>query len=203
MLNQDYWEQKYQEKSTPWDIRQAAPPFVSLLSSADAPIPGRIAVLGCGRGYDAVLFAQKGFEVIGFDFATSAIAEATEIAKLAGFDIKFLQRDIFDLPAEFPNYFDYILEHTCFCAIDPTRRQDYVQVAKSILRYQGRLIGLFFTHNRSGGPPFGATPKEIQEYFQADFEIDFLIPAVNSVVSRQGEEHLGVFKVRKIGTAVQ
>lgn len=197
MPNPEYWEQKYQEKNTRWDIGQAAPPFVSLLSSSNTPAPGRIAVLGCGRGYDAVLFAKHGFEVIGFDFATSAIVEAEEIAHVTNCDIKFLQRDIFDLPVEFEGYFDYILEHTCFCAIDPIQRHPYVQVASSILKSHGRLIGLFFTHNRPGGPPFGATPEEIREYFQADFKIHYLNPVVNSVPSRQGEEHLGLFELIK------
>jgi methyl halide transferase len=35
-----------------------------------------MAVLGCGRGYDALLFASHGFEVVGFDFAPMAIAQA-------------------------------------------------------------------------------------------------------------------------------
>ncbi|BAZ12070.1 thiol methyltransferase 1-like protein [Calothrix sp. NIES-4071] len=195
MPNQEYWEQKYQEQNTRWDIGQAAPAFVSLLSSNKAPTPGRIAVLGCGRGYDAVLFAKHGFEVIGFDFATGAIVEAERIARSANCDIKFLQCDIFDLPAYFTGYFDYILEHTCFCAIDIERRLSYVQVASSILKPQGQLIGLFFTHNRPGGPPYGATPEEIKQYFQADFKVDSLIPVVNSVPSRTGEEHLGLFTV--------
>jgi methyl halide transferase len=193
MPNQEYWEQKYQEKNTRWDIGQAAPAFVSLLSSDQAPPSGRIAVLGCGRGYDAILFAKHGFEVIGFDFATSAITEASEIAKSANCDIKFLQQDIFDLPAHFTGYFDYILEHTCFCAIEPERRPNYIQVASSILKSQGQLIGLFFTHNRPGGPPFGTTPEEIKKYFQADFKINYFNPVTNSVPSRQGEEHLGIF----------
>lgn len=196
MPNQEYWEQHYQEQNTRWDIGQAAPPFVSLLSCNKAPTPGRIAVLGCGRGYDAVLFAKHGFEVIGFDFAISAIVEATELARVTNCDIKFLQRDIFDLPKEFTGYFDYILEHTCFCAIDIERRLSYVQVASSILKSQGQLIGLFFTHNRPGGPPFGATPEEIRQYFEADFKIHYLNSVANSVPSRQGEEHLGLFSLR-------
>ncbi len=195
MPNPEYWEQKYQEQNTRWDIGEAAPPFVSLLSSSSAPLPRRIAVLGCGRGYDAVLFAKHGFEVIGFDFATSAIVEAEQIAKSENCDIKFLQRDIFDLPKEFTGYFDYILEHTCFCAIDIERRLSYVEVASSILKPHGQVIGLFFTHNRPGGPPFGATPEEIREYFQDNFKIHYLNPVANSVSSRQGEEHLGLFEL--------
>lgn len=188
MTNSEYWENCYQEGTTRWDLGQAAPPFVSLLNSTDAPSPGRVAVLGCGRGYDALLFSDRGFKVIGFDFAASAITDATTLAKTAKSPAQFLQRDIFDLPEEFDSYFDYIVEHTCFCAIDPIQRPAYVQVAKSILKPQAELIGLFFTHNRPGGPPFGVTPKEIQEYFAKDFEIISLIPATNSIPKRQGEE---------------
>jgi methyl halide transferase len=196
MPNQEYWEQRYQEGTTRWDIGKAAPPFVSFLQSSPPPA-GRVAVLGCGRGYDAILFAQFGFEVVGFDFADLAITEATALAKSIDSQVKFLQRDIFDLPAEFPNNFNYVVEHTCFCAIDPAMRPNYVQVVKSILKPQGELIGLFFTHNRLGGPPYGATPEEIEDYFQANFEIISLKPAINSVSERQGEEHLGQFRVVK------
>lgn len=191
VTNSEYWEQRYQEQRTRWDLGQAAPPFVSLLQSPTAPSPGRTAVVGCGRGYEALLFASHGFDVIGFDFAPSAITQATSLAKSAEISAQFLQRNIFDLPTEFTNYFDYVVEHTCFCAIDPTQRQAYVQVVKTILKPEGELIGLFFTHNRPGGPPFGVTPEEIKQYFAADFEIISLTPVTNSVPERQQEEHLG------------
>jgi methyl halide transferase len=197
MPNQEDWEQRYQEGNTPWDLGVAAPSFVSLLESQNPPSPGRVAVLGCGRGYDAVLFAKYGFEVVGFDFTVAAIADATALAKSEAVNVQFLQRDIFDLPGEFANSFDYVIEHTCFCAVAPASRPDYVQVAKSILKPQGQLIGLFFTHSRPDGPPFGTNPAEIREYFQPDFKILLLEPVVNSVPSRQGEEHLGLFQVVK------
>ena len=191
-----YWEQHYQEKTTRWDLGQAAPAFVSLLNLPETLAPGRTAVLGCGRGYDALLFAEHGFEVVAFDFAPSAIAEATSLAQAAGSNAKFLQRDIFGLGKEFSQDFDYIVEHTCFCAIPLERRQEYVQLVRSLLRPRGELIALFFTHTRPGGPPFGTTPAEISRYFEADFEILFLEPVSNSVPSRQGEEHMGCFRLR-------
>ena len=191
-----YWEQRYQEQTTRWDLGQAAPAFVSLLNSEKKPNPGRTAVLGCGRGYDGLLFAEHGFEVIGFDFAPSAIAQATSLAQATNSTAKFLQRDIFDLAREFPHAFDCVVEHTCFCAIPPERRGEYVQLVRSLLRPEGELIALFFTHTRPGGPPFGSTPAEIRQYFEADFEILSLEPVLNSVPSRQGEEHIGRLRVR-------
>lgn len=195
MTDKNFWEKCYQEGSDRWDLRQAAPPFISMQESSTAPSPGRMAVLGCGRGYDALLFASHGFDVIGFDFTDTAITDAKNLAETANSKAQFLQRDIFELPKEFENSFDYVLEHTCFCAINPSQREDYIQVVKSILKPNGKLIGLFYTHNRPGGPPFGITTDQIRNYFQKDFEINSLLPVTNSISSRKGEEHLGQFSI--------
>ncbi|MGF1539536.1 MAG: methyltransferase domain-containing protein [Pleurocapsa sp.] len=190
------WEQKYQEHSDRWNLGCPAPPFINLLASANAPQPGKIAVLGCGKGHDALLFAEAGFEVTGFDFAPTAIAEATTTAKARKIEAQFLQQDIFALDREFAHSFDYVLEHTCFCAISNEWRSQYVEVVKSILRPNGKLIGLFYTHNRSGGPPFGVKPKEVLEYFTPYFEPIVFEVAKDSISRRQGDEHLAIFQLK-------
>lgn len=191
-----FWESRYQQGHPRWDLGQATPPFVSLLASEEAPAPGRTVVLGCGRGYDALLFARHGFETIGVDFAPSAIAAATAAAQATGIKAQFLQQDIFDLPSTFSSYFDYVVEHTCFCALPPAQRPHYVQLVKSLLKPNGELIGVFFTHNRPGGPPFGIQSEQIRQLFAGEFEILSLVPVTNSVPSRQGEEHLGRFRLK-------
>ncbi len=190
-----FWERHYQAGSLRWDLGQAAPPFVNWLNSSEAPRPGRAVVLGCGRGYDALLFAARGFEVVGVDFAPSAIAAAQQLAQATGSSAQFLQRDIFGLAAEWTGQFDYVVEHTCFCAIAPAKRSDYVRLVRALLRPQGELIGLFFTHSRAGGPPFGVTPEQLRQYFEAEFEILALHRASDSVAARQAEEHLGHFRL--------
>lgn len=199
IANSQYWEQRYQEGTDRWDLGKASPPLVSLLNSPELALKrGRVAVLGCGRGYDAMLFADRGFDTIGFDFAPLAITEATTLAQTTSNSARFLQRNIFDLADEFPTYFDYVIEHTCFCAIEPNQRLNYVQIVQQILQPQGELIGIFFTHDRAGGPPFGVTPTQIKQYFQPKFEIISLLPVLNSVPERQGEEHLGRFRVKEL-----
>jgi methyl halide transferase len=148
-LSPEFWEERYQDGSTRWDLGQPAPPFVTLLAAPDAPSPGRMAVLGAGRGHDALLFAEQGFEVVGFDFAPSAIAAAVATAEARGLTAQFLQRDIFALGAEFAHQFDYVLEHTCYCAILPAQRADYVSWCDRFcgrrvnsLPCSGRIIGL-------------------------------------------------------------
>lgn len=188
-LTSEFWEERYQDGTTRWDLGQPAPPFVTLLNASDAPKPGRVAVLGSGRGHDALLFADRGFDVVGFDFAPSAVQEATAAARSRQLSAQFLQRDIFELGNEFAASFDYVLEHTCYCAIDPALRSDYVQVVQKILRPGGELIGLFWAHSRPEGPPFGATLEEIKQRFAA-FEPILIMQPENSVDSRKDEEYL-------------
>ena len=192
-LSPEAWEQRYQNRTTRWDLGQPAPAFVTLLDAADAPPPGKAIFLGTGRGHDALFFAARGFEVLGVDFAPSAITAARSAAQTRGLSAEFTQRDIFELTPEFAHQFDYVVEHTCFCAIDPDLRSRYVKLVKDLLLPTGEFIGLFFTHQRPGGPPYGSTPGQIRQHFNSDFQIQTLMPVSNSVPSRQGAEHLGRF----------
>ena len=192
-----YWEQRYQENTTKWDIGMAAPPLTSLLASSEAPIAGETAVIGCGQGHDAILFAKHGFDTIGFDFAPSAIALGQKLSQTMEISMQFLQRDIFELPKEFPASFDYAIEHTCFCAIRPEQRPNYVKMVRSILKPTGELIALFWAHNKPDGPPFGTTLAEIQDLFSSSFDTSHISPVSNSIASRHGEEYLARFKVLK------
>lgn len=194
-LNAEFWEGRYQEGTARWDLGQPAPPFVGLLQSDAAPKPGRIAVLGSGRGHDALLFAEHGFDVVGFDFAPSATADAAKAAMDRGLQAEFLQRDIFALADEFSQDFDYVLEHTCFCAILPEQRPDYVQLVQQLLKPTGELIGLFWAHARPGGPPFGVSLANLKALFYPSFVGSFRL-ATESVAGRQQEEYLARLRLR-------
>lgn len=195
-LTANAWEERYQEKRDRWDLGCPAPPFITLLNSEHAPPIGKMAVLGCGKGHDAMLFSNADFEIIGFDFAPSAIAQARNTAEARHLTAKFLERNIFELEPELHHQFDYVLEHTCFCAIDPTLRSQYIQVIKQLLRPQGKLIALFYTHNRPDGPPYGIAPKTILDLFRNDFEVLLFQAETHSIARRQGEEHLAIFQVK-------
>jgi SAM-dependent methyltransferase len=190
------WENRYQENQDRWDLGCPAPPFIHLLASDQAPKPGRMAVLGCGSGQDAMLFSTARFDVTGFDFAPSAIARANTIALARKLNAQFLQRNIFELEAEFLHSFDYVLEHTCFCAIEPTLRLQYVQVVKNLLCPNGQLIALFYTHSRLDGPPFAVKPQAILDSFSPYFDVILFKAAKDSIVRRKGEEHLAIFQVK-------
>ncbi len=191
--NVGFWETRYRQGTARWDLNQPAPPLVSLLNSPEAPIPGKMIVLGSGNGHDALLFAEYGFEVTGVDFAPSAIAHSLTQTESRQIPAQFLQRDIFSLADDFSGQFDYVLEHTCFCAIAPDQREDYVSLVHALLKPAGEFIGLFWAHNRPDGPPYGTSPDEIRALFEPAFTITTLDSVHNSVPNRAPDEYLGRF----------
>ncbi len=190
-----FWAEKYQtDYRPPWDLGHAAPPFVAFLAAQPELQPGKTAVVGSGLGNDALLFAQQGFDVTGFDFVEAAVAGATQATADAGLSASFLQRDVFKLGDEFAQQFDYVVEHTCYCAIDPDRRNEYVQAVYEILKPGGHFMGLFWCHSRQGGPPFGSDAEKVRDRFATKFDILSFELAQNSIESRQGQEYLGFFQ---------
>jgi SAM-dependent methyltransferase len=185
-----WWESLYRSNTTPWELGACAPPLLTYLKSPYRVPPGKIAVIGCGTGHDSLLFAQAGFEVTGIDFAPSAVQATTKKfhdAGLLGTRGFLLQRDLFQIH-EYDGYFDYVLEHTCFCAIHPSRRRTYVYTVRDLLKPGGKLIALFWLLDHRGGPPYAVNKSEIPDLFGKYFQIDFAYEPQDSVPSRQGQE---------------
>ena len=192
-LSSDFWDGRYQNGTARWDLGQPAPALVHLFTSSAKPVPGKVVVLGSGSGHDAVFLAQQGFDVTGVDFAPAAIAAASQRATAAQVSVNWLQRNIFDLLPEYDQQFDYVVEHTCFCALAPDLRDRYVQLVHQLLKPGGQFIGVFFTHSRPGGPPFGSQPDELRRRFGPYFQLRHLAVTSHSVSARLGDEHLGLF----------
>lgn len=194
--NASFWEGRYQTGQARWDLGEPSPVLTGHLSRPDAPPPGRAIVLGCGRGHDALWLAASGFEVVGIDFAPSAVTAARQRAAMVRLEAEFLQQDLFDLDPALLGQFDYVVEHTCFCAIAPVQRAAYVTIARSLLRDGGEFLGVFFTHDRPGGPPFGSEPEALRALFEPQFEILELTATTESVPERAGSEHWGRFRAK-------
>lgn len=194
----EWWDGLYRAQTIPWDIGACAPPLQSFIQSRYAPPPGRMLVPGCGRGHDCLLFASNGFEVTGLDFAPSAIQATHDQFQQAGFlGTKgfLLLRDIFDIH-EYDGYFDYVLEHTCFCAIHPSRRRTYALTVRDLLRPGGKLIGLWWILERSGstGPPWSLSKDDLFSLFGELFDLELAFQPTDSVQQRAGQELFTVMR---------
>jgi methyl halide transferase len=161
------WDLLYRTGNTPWD-RGAAPPLLEFLRTHR--ITGEVLVPGCGAGHDVRALAAQGDDVTGLDLSPTALRIARAHAP-AGSE-SYAEGDLFALPREWDERFDWVVEHTCFCAIPPAMRPDYAEAISRVLKPGGRFLAIFFLDpGVEQGPPHGATREEIAGLFDPDLEL--------------------------------
>lgn len=191
-----FWEDIYSSGRAGWDLGTPTPVFQRLLSEGAVP-PGRVIVLGAGRGHDAREFARRGFEVIAVDFAADAV-EAMRAALTPVAHHEILHHDLFQLPSGLDATFDVVLEYTCYCAIDPSRRAEYADVVARLLKPGGHYVALAFPLNahtgvdaHAGGPPFAVSAQELIDLLTArGLELVRREMPRDSIKPRRGREEL-------------
>jgi SAM-dependent methyltransferase len=188
------WDADYKRKTDGWDLGGPTPVFKRLLLSGQL-VPGRMIVLCAGRGHDAREFARHGFQVTAVDFASLAVLEMRRLATEDA-PVEILQHDMFTLPETFNNSFDYVLQYTCLCAIDPKRRGEYADLVSRLLKPKGIYIDLAFPlDGRRGGPPFAVSVAEIFDLFQRrGFKLISREKPRESVSPRRHAEELFLFQ---------
>ena len=171
------WETCYRTGETPWDKGAAAPPLLEWLARPGHCLEGEVLVPGCGYGHDVRAIASTAHvtTVSGLDLSEAAVERARLFPPAGG--ESYLVGDLFALPTRFRARFDWVFEHTCFCAIDPARRKDYVRAVATALKPGGRLLAIFYldpwsgerTLPPGGGPPFATSVDELDTLFAERF----------------------------------
>lgn len=191
----NYWNDKYINNNTGWDIKSSNPVFVDLLTENKFIKPCNLLITGSGKGYDAIAAAKKNYEVTAVDFSVRATEIAKKMAEENSVKVNFLQKDIFNLSGEYKNCFDAVYEYVTFCAIDPKRRKEYADVISEVIKPGGKLIALLFPiDGRPGGPPFNIDILEFYKLFSKYFQMEFSTFNINSIKSRKGKEVLQIYK---------
>ena len=193
-MNAGYWENRYQTHDMGWEKGAPSPGLVDFLAAHPELKRGTVAIPGCGTGHDVRAFAAAGFTSSGFDFAPSAISLAEEKTRTAGLTAKFARADF--LRDEPPQLFDWLFEHTLFCAIPPSERESYGRAVRRWLKPGGYYLAVNYMIIESNeGPPWRTTREELLERFASDFDLlTEWIP--RSYPNREGREKM--FWWRKI-----
>ena len=188
MLDKNYWKSRWQEGETGWDSGEATTPirsFVDYLVEKNADKKVRILIPGAGSGHEVVYFYQQGFHNITVcDWADEAIVKLKiKLPELA--DNQMIVGDFFDLKGTF----DFIIEQTFFCAIDPSLRPKYAKKCFELLDTEGSICGVLFNQNfKFQGPPYGGTAAEYRSYFEPYFDILYMDACKNSIKRRENTE---------------
>lgn len=165
------WEGLYRLGETPWEKGRPHPALIDFLKE-HGPLDGDIFVPCCGSGHDVRALSNANNRVLGVDLARRAIQMAKAQPQVG--HEEYLLANLFQLPNEWSGRFDWVFEHTCFCAIDPKRRNDFAAAMARLLRRGGRLLAIFFTNpdNDDDGPPYPVSVEELEELFGKSFTLE-------------------------------
>jgi len=187
------WESRYQTGDTPWEKGAPSPGLAEYLEN-NPPLDGEILVPGCGSGHDVRAISTPTNEVTGLDIAPSAIKGAEAFPKTGRETYRLA--DLFNLPPDMRQSFDWVWEHTCFCAIDPSMRAAYVQSVAGALKPGGHLLAIFYLDPGDGddGPPYGVTTAQLDAFFQDSFQLIRQWLPARAYPGREGREWMRLLK---------
>jgi methyl halide transferase len=191
-LNAYFWENRYMEGSTNWDMGTPSPPLIEYCQSLpDKNI--RILVLGGGKGHDTAWLHRNGFvNTYHLDYAPAALESLRELYPEVPED-RLIEADFFTLEGSY----NLLLEQTFYCAIDPNLRDSYAKQTASLLKQGGTLAGVLFNFPLTEeGPPFGGSEEEYRTRLAPYYDIEVLEPCRNSIPPRAGRELFIVAKRR-------
>ena len=155
----DFWQQRFEKHETGWDRGGPSPQLLDWLDSG-ALQPCRIAVPGCGNGWEVAELAKRGFDVTGLDYTAAAVDATRTRLATQRLQAEVIQTDVLLYQPTQP--FDAVYEQTCLCAIHPEHWRDYAQQLQQWLKPGGSLWVMFMQMLRPAaseegvihGPPY-------------------------------------------------
>ena len=181
---QSYWENRYKNGQTGWDMQNVSPPLKTYVDQLNDKHL-KILIPGAGNAYEAEYLYNNGFNnIFVADIAKTPLRNLKN--RIPEFPKnQLLHTDFFDIE----DTFDLIIEQTFFCALPPQLRTKYAQKMHELSKPNAKLVGLLFTFPLTDdGPPFGGSIAEYKNYFKELFELEILDLCYNSFPKRQGNE---------------
>lgn len=156
----------------PWDTNITPPEIVALIETEGLPA-GRALDLGCGTGTNAIYLAQRGWQVTGIDFVSSAIRQARRKARRAGVSgqVNFLADSVarlgeLDLPTV-----DLAVDIGCLHSLSPEQRVAYAEGLSAVTRPGATYMLYAFRPRESGGGQIGLTADDVRQLFAPGFRV--------------------------------
>lgn len=171
-------------RGAPWEGQPRAE-LAALLESGRlaAPATGARALdVGCGSGADARLLSEHGFDVIGVDFSSVAVAKA----RAADGAARFVHADLFDLPLEVTEKpFDLIFDGGTIDDFPGPKRRELASIVTGLSRPGTVLVMWCFSVRRDRAPwvsasgpsrlfGLGIQPEEIQQSYAGHWDVEEL-----------------------------
>ncbi|HKJ07302.1 MAG TPA: methyltransferase [Flavobacteriaceae bacterium] len=189
-LDKNYWDNKYVNNETGWDIGYVSTPikeYINQLQNKDVDI----LIPGAGNGYEVEYLVNNGFKNVNVVDVSAHPLQNLKNRIPSINNQNLFHEDFFN----HNNTYDLIIEQTFFCALDPNKRIEYVDKIYDLLKPKGKIVGVLFDFPLTNeGPPFGGNVIDYIQLFYAKFEIKVFERCYNSIKPRAGSELFFIFE---------
>ena len=124
----------------PWAALAPRPPLAHWLDSVGPAADRRALVVGCGLGDDAEELGRRGYRVTAFDISPTAIHWC--LTRFPETCVDYHVADVLDLPTEWQQAFDMVVESATIQSIEPAHRNQVIQAIASTVAPTGLLFVL-------------------------------------------------------------
>jgi SAM-dependent methyltransferase len=122
----------------PWASRQPHPVLVSWLDERPSGAGRPALVVGCGLGDDAEELARRGYRVDAFDYSTTAIDWCRR--RFPASTVQYRVADLFDLPVEWTQRFEIVVEINTIQSLPVERRSDAIEAIAATVAPGGQVF---------------------------------------------------------------
>ncbi len=178
-----YKQSQGDEKKIPWAQMQTNPFLAEYLEYNRGE--GKAIVIGCGLGDDAVALAEAGFEVTAIDVSPTAIQWCKE--RFDYTDVDFRVQDIFALPSEMLEQYDFVFESRTIQSLHLEFRDKIIGAIASLMAPNAKLLAIANgkkEEEKHDGPPWPLEYNELRLFQNYGCEeLEFSIFAEESELS--------------------
>jgi SAM-dependent methyltransferase len=187
-----YTEAKGDTTQVPWAKLTPHSALESWLNQLEIDGKGKKAiVIGCGLGDDAEALAAHRFEVTAFDISPQAIAWCQQ--RFPNSSVTYQVADLFNLPSEWQQAFDFVLEIRNIQAFPQEFRTPLIENLASLVAPGGTLLLIdryapTLTEDIAG-PPFALSKADLDQFLTFGFQ------EIRQDLFRQGDDLIQIARV--------
>ncbi|WP_130346085.1 class I SAM-dependent methyltransferase [Herbihabitans rhizosphaerae] len=161
---------------TPWDIGEAQPVVVALAGSGAVREP--VLDAGCGLGNNAILLAERGYQVTGVDGSPTALETARQRAAEHGVQVDFTHADVTSLDG-IEQRFNTVLDSALYHCLDGDQRTAYGAALHRVTLPGAQLHLFCFADSGNDGfqMPMAVSQDDLREHLGRHWDIQSITAA--------------------------
>jgi len=177
-----YKKNENSHENIPW-ARQDVNPYLQTYLDEERDFKGKALVIGCGLADDAYALVNAGYDTLAIDISQTALDIAQK--RFPDANITFKKQDIFDMPSEYFEHFDFVFEAQTIQSLPREFRSKMIQAVANCVSKDGELLVVAHKKQQSNdGPPWPLTQEEIDQFKEHNLkELSFELVMEKSQIS--------------------